>query len=308
MAKKWEIAGSLLLLAVFVAPVLSLAGSETKIYVDDDASGTMDGSSSNPYDTIGKALSHADENTEVHIRKGTYKENIEIPKGVEVYGSDEDDVTIKADDDNDPVVKMNHKTKINKVTIRDGKYGITVGKDDRASIIKCIIKKNDKDGIIIRPADTNDKYIVNISESEIKDNGRAGIYSEKRKLSLIENSIIDNDSDGVDLEAGAEAWIKGNKIKNNNGSGLKLTLDKSEIWTKSNTYYGNDHEGLEVNAYGEAGRIDIRKSKFYKNDRYGIAKIQRGEFASSIWDGFTVQSDVIFWENKIGIISNIIKL
>ncbi len=308
LAKKWEALGSLLLLAVFVIPVLSFAGHETKIYVDDDATGTEDGSYSNPYSTIGEALDNSDEDTEVHIRAGTYKENIEIPKGVEIYGSDKDDVTIKADNDNKSVVEMKHKTKIDKVTIRDGKYGIKVGKNDKATITNSVIKDNDKDGINIKEGETKSKRKVTVSDSEIKENGRAGIYSEKRRLVIIDNEIFDNGSDGIDIEKGSKAWIAGNRIKDNDGSGLKVVLDKSEVWTKNNTYRDNDREGVEVNAFGKPGKVGIKKSKFYKNDRWGMARIQRGNFSSSVWEWLIIEDDNKFWKNKTGDISPIIKL
>lgn len=308
LAKKWEILGSLLLLAVFVVPVLSFAGHETKIYVDDDATGVEDGSSSNPYSTIGEALDNSDENTEIHIRAGTYKENIEIPKGVEIFGSDKDDVIIKADDDDDPVIEMKHKTKIDNVTIKGGKYGIKIGKNSRVAITDCVIKDNKKDGIKIKRGDVKDKKKVSISGNEIKDNGRSGIYSEKRRLVIINNEILNNDSDGIDIEKGSKAWIEGNKVKDNDGSGIKVKLDKSEIWIKNNTLRNNNREGIEVNASGKPGTIEIKKSKLYKNDRYGIASVQRGDFSSSVWEGLIIKDNNKFWENKIGNISLIIKL
>lgn len=307
LSKKWELIGSLLLLAIFIVPAFSMAGND-KIYVDDDATGTEDGSSDHPYSTIKKALKQADENDEVHIRAGSYKENIEIPKGVAVYGSDKDEVTIKAKDENDPAVKMNHKTKLNKVTVKNGDYGVQVGKNDKISIIECVIKDSKKDGIYIKEGDIDDSRKVSITDSVIENNGRAGIYSEKRRLIIVDNEIINNDKDGIDISAGARTWINGNSIKNNNGSGLKLVLDGSENWIKRNTFRDNDREGIEVNALGNAGRIDIKDSRLYKNGRYGIVKVQRGNFAANVWDGLTIQSDNSFWENKFGDSSAIIKL
>lgn len=304
--KRNEIIGSILLLVVFVLPVLVLARQDEKIYVDAEASGAEDGSSGHPYKTIGKALNKADDNTEIHIAAGTYKENIEIPKGVEVYGSDKNDVIIQAKNDDEPVVVMKNKTKINKVTIKKGKHGIKVKEDSRASIIKCVIKDNDKDGIRISGGKADKKKEVSITDSVIKNNGRTGIFSETRRIVIMDNEITDNESDGIDLAAGTSAWIRGNLVKNNDGSGMKLILDSSNIWTKNNTYYGNEREGVEVNGFGKAGRIDLNKSKFYKNERYGIAKVQRGNFSSSIWNGFTVQNNNKYWMNKIGDISKII--
>lgn len=307
-ARKAEIIGSLLLLAVFILPFFLFASGCKKIYVDDNASGNQDGSSGHPYKTISAALKKADKNDEVHILPGFYKENIEIPEEVEVYGSDEDKVIIEAKDDNEPVVKMKHKTKIDKVTVKKGEYGIEVGKNDRASIIECVIKDNDRDGIKIKEGEIQDKYKVSVTESLIENNGKSGIYSQKRRIILIDNEILGNDRDGVDLEAGSKAWIEGNRMKDNDGSGLKLVLDRSEIWTKNNTYYDNRREGVEINAFGGTGRIDLNKSKFYKNGRYGITRVQRGKFALDVWRGVTIQANNLFWENKIGNISEVIKI
>ena len=71
-----------LLLAV---PVFVFGGSQT-IYVDKNASGSENGTAANPYHTLSKALKNADGGTEVSIKNGTYKENITIPKGVDVVG------------------------------------------------------------------------------------------------------------------------------------------------------------------------------------------------------------------------------
>ncbi len=302
--------GAILLVAALMFPSMSFAGTKD-IYVDDDASGTQDGSASHPYKTIWEAIKKAektDKNVEIHLASGTYKENIVVPKNTKIFGAGTDKVTIKSDDDDKAVVKLNHKSEINKVTIKGGRYGVLVDGDDRASIIECIIKDNRKDGIKIEPASVQEKYIVSITDSKIYDNGGSGIYSEKRQLSIINNEIINNDGDGIDIEGGSSAWIYKNQIKDNDKSGLKLTLDGSSIWTKNNTYRDNDREGIEVESYGGNGRIDIIKSKLYKNERYGISRVQRGNFSSSVWNGLTVQEDTTFWENVLGTLSCVIRV
>lgn len=300
--------GSLLLVAIFVLPVLSLAGHKDKLYVDDGASETQDGSASHPYKTISAALKKAGKNTEVHILPGTYKENIKIPSGVEVFGSSRKSVVIKAKDGGKPTVEMDNKTRIDNVTIKDGRYGVKIGTSDKASVTKCIIKNNKKDGINIKDGSADEKKKVTISESEIKENGRTGIYAEKRRVVIVDNDIANNGNDGIDLQKGAKAWVAGNRIKNNDGSGLKAVLDKSEIWTKNNSFRENKREGVEVNAYGEAGKIDINKSKFNDNKRYGIAKVLRGNAPMSVIGGFTVQGNNVFSGNKTGNISPAIRV
>jgi len=300
------------LLAVVISlsvllPIFAFSSHSSKIYVDNDASGDQDGSASHPYKTIGAAMDKADNDTEIHISKGTYKENVEIKKGVEIYGSDRDKVIIKAKHEKDAVIVMNDDTKINKVTIEEGRNGIWVEKKAGASIINCVIKDNKRNGIQIASDGTGKERQVYISDSLIKNNGDNGIYAGKRKLSITENEIIKNKADGLILEAGVSAWMADNSIRDNRFSGVKMTLDGSKIWTKNNSIRYNGREGIEVNFYGGAGRIDIAKSKIVSNNRYGIARVQRSNFANSaaLWGQNLTVSQSEFWGNKNGDISGI---
>ncbi len=300
--QKMEILGSALMLAIFVLPSLSFAGSRNDIYVDRNAKGKETGSASNPYHTISEALAHANSRTDVHIAKGEYVDNIEIPRGVNVYGTSDKEVVIKARNKNKVVVSMKDKTEINKVTIKDGKNGIWVKDNAKVSIIEVIVRDNEKDGIKIGEGKISDKEKVSITDSTITENGKSGIYSQKRRLVMIDNEITDNDNDGIDLAAGTKAWLEDNSFKDNRGSGVKLTLDGSEIWTKNNSMKKNGREGLEVNAYGKTGRIDINKSEIIGNENFGISRVQRAG-ALNVWGGFTVQDDTVIESNKLAAIS-----
>lgn len=295
-----------MLLIVFVGPIFAFAGSRKDVYVDGSKTGTEDGSVSNPYHTISEALVHSDKRTDVHVAKGTYKDNIEIPKGVRIFGSDVDDVIIQAKNKKKVVVSMKDDTEINKVTIEKGRQGIWVKEDAEVSIIKCTVKNNDKDGISIAKGSTKKKDAVSITDSIIKNNGRAGIFSQKRRLVLIDNEIVDNETDGLDLAFGSSAWIEDNNFKDNDGSGMKLTLDSSNIWIKSNSFRNNGNEGIEISAWGTAGRIDINKSKFNSNENYAIARINKAPISKSFWNGLTIQSNNVFEKSVKGSVSPVI--
>src|SRR3989344_7580776 len=115
-----------LCLGLFLAvPVFVFGGSET-IFVDKDADGTESGTEAHPYRTISKALRHADKGTKVQIKGGTYKENITIPKGVDILGksNNRDKVVIESDNDNQPTVTMKHDTALSHITIKGGRHGV----------------------------------------------------------------------------------------------------------------------------------------------------------------------------------------
>ncbi|MCX6765858.1 MAG: hypothetical protein NT136_02780, partial [Candidatus Moranbacteria bacterium] len=73
-----------------------------------------------------------------------------------------------------------------------------------------------------------------------------------------------------------------------------------------NSFSENKREGVEINSYGGAGRIDLHDSSIHGNDRWGIARVQRNHFNSSVWNGVTIRPDNRIYDNKFGTVSNII--
>jgi len=298
---------SVIALLLIIMPIFAFSSHKKDLYVNVKAGKIQNGSEAHPYKTIGKALDEADHKTEIHVAKGEYDENVTLKKGIKLLGDDKDNTIIKAKKDKWATVTMEGDSKIDGFTIKRGKRGVWVEGGAKASIIDCIVDYNKKDGIAIKGKDTKKSHQVVISKSEVRDNGQAGVYSTGARRVVIEDSeITDNKSDGIDLARGTSAWISKNKIKNNKGSGLKLTIDRSNIWTKNNSIRDNNREGLEISFFGQAGRINIAKSKIVDNDLYGIARIQRASFSSSLWSKYlTFDNRIKFWGNKRGNISRI---
>lgn len=279
MRKFWlskEVFFGLMVAFLFVAPLFVFGGSKV-VYVDKDAKGEEEGTHSKPYHSISKALKNAKGGTEVRIKNGTYEENITIPKDVKVFGDSEkrDKVIIESDDDDEATVTMKDDTEISHVTIKGGHYGVRIVEDAKAHIFDAVIKKSNRDGIHIKSAPRDKKHRVLIDDVEIKDNDRAGIFSEKRFIVLINSDILENGSDGIDFASGTKAWLEKNRFNDNKGSGAKLALDGASIFGKKNDFRHNKREGLEVAAYGATGTIELKKSEFVGNNRYGVARVAR---------------------------------
>lgn len=302
----------LAIFAVFMAilvilPTFAFSSKKNDLYVNTKASGEQDGSKNHPYKTIDQALSKASKNTQIHVSKGEYKENLTIKKGVKLLGENKDNTIIKAKKDKWATVFFKDNAEgdmeINGFTIKSGKQGVLVGKNVKASIINCIVKSNRGEGIYIEGNNTKKSNQVVISKTKVKDNGHSGIYSVGARRIVITNSeIIENKNDGIDLVRGTSAWIEGNSINSNKGSGLKLVVDGSDIWTKSNSIRKNKREGAEVSFYGGNGKINFSKSKIVENGRYGIARLQRTASANyTNWNkNLTWDEKVQFWGNTSG--------
>jgi hypothetical protein len=286
----------LICLAVFALvaiPAVVFGGSKT-VFVDKDASGSEDGTSSHPYHSIGKALDHVKDGTEVHVAKGTYKENITLPKGIKLIGKKKDRgaVVIDASNGERPAVTMKHDTELDHVTVVGGRHGVRVLESSKVVIYDVVVKNSNRDGIHIDSASRDKKYQAIISKTEIRNSDRAGIFSEKRNLVIVDSNVHDNKSDGIDLAGGMKAWVANSRFNNNKGSGVKLTLDGASVTLKSNSIRYNSREGVEVNAYGVAGFVGVNKSSLISNGRYGIARIARTNSAFGMFGGVALGTGV----------------
>lgn len=293
------------LFVLIFGPVVVL-GNAKSIYVDEDNKGTQDGSFNHPYRTISKALKNAKGETVVYVAKGTYKENVTLPKDVKLVGAKNmDDVVIKADNLDQPVITMKDDTEINKLTVVGGRHGVRVVEHAQAKIVRSVVKGSTRDGIHIDRGSRDKKEQVIIDKSVIKNNRMAGIYSDKRSLIVTNTDIIGN-GDGVDLIAEVKAWFADNRVLENRGSGFKLTIDGASFWSKDNSIRRNGREGAEINSYGAAGSIGFKKASFIDNGRYAIARVKRtqdGNFA-----GLTLTATNRYEGNRLGEISALLKV
>jgi parallel beta-helix repeat protein len=274
------------------------------IYADANASGDMDGSSEHPYKKIQDAIDKAAKNKkDVIVRKGIYAENITIKEDVEVVGENRDAVVIVAKDSKKAVVTMNDDTELQKVTVRGGEYGVLVEEDAHVSINKCDIEENKKDGVKVKEAEKEEKKQFEIFNSKLEGNGWNGIYAQERKSVIMDNEIIDNGRDGIELEKGSEAWIEDNSIRDNERDGIRLTLDGSGIYTRDNTFNSNGSDGIEVRGHGKSGVVSLEKSKFYNNEKYGIAQVMKQPNAAEKLEKGLKTKENKFYKNDKGRIS-----
>lgn len=311
MRKKQRIGAGIIaaMLVLLAVPAFGWAGGHDKWYVDDSASGTENGSASHPYKTLWQAIDKAGKGDTIFVAKGTYEENITIPKGVEIVGAGRNSVTIKADDKGDPTVVMKDGAKLQGVTVKNGRVGVYVRENAKASISDSDIINNKREGILIAKGERNESEKVSMVDVYVGGNGKTGIYARKRKVILLNSDVKDNSGDGVFFEAGVRGWVDDNSISENKFSGIVLHLDDADTTIASkNTIRGNGREGIEVNAAGGSGYISIRKSRISENGRYGIARVQRTSFSSSVWNGLTIEDNNNFFGNSFGNVSSIFRI
>ncbi len=279
------------------------------VYVDDDASGKMDGSEDYPFNKIQDAINLAsDKKKDVFIKEGVYEENLRLWEKIELTGEKRGKVVIIAKDKDEPVITMYNDSEIHKLTLMKGKYGVRVKGGSAVKISKCDIIQNKEDGIKAHAAKVKEKYQLEIYDSYISQNGKNGIYSERRKIVLEDTLIEDNDKDGIEVDKGSQVYIKQSRFKSNDGDGGKFYIDQSNITIKESTFRDNKREGLEIRAEGQNGSIYLEFVKFYNNKRWGIAKVEKAPFSEINWRSSFSFQGLTFWENKLGDFSYPIKI
>jgi len=272
-------------LFLLILPLFAVGGTRT-IHVDSDASGEEDGSYEHPYGTISEALDAADDGDEVYVHDGRYRENIVVPKGVAVKGNEKgrDRVVIDGDrDDDEPTVEMRNRSSLSFVTVEDGRYGILVREDAKAKLYRVTVSGSEDDGIHAETAPTSTSRRLYAEDVEVKESGRAGIFSESRYVVLVDCYVHENGTDGIDFLGGTKAWLEDTRSDRNGGSGWKVVVDGSSIWSKDNLFRHNGHEGVLAESYGSDGAFGVKKSETVGNGRFGIALIARNDAATGMW-------------------------
>ncbi|MBD3299758.1 MAG: hypothetical protein GF347_00210 [Candidatus Moranbacteria bacterium] len=311
--KGFSVLGAVVFLSALVFSITSYvrAGDDHVIYVSRNVNGgERTGEKDNPFESIQRAIDKAyNEDKDVIILPGYYfQSDLTIKEGVSVDGIDPQKTYVSARNTDDTVFKMEHKTELLNISVMEGERGVLIKEDARALIWNCRVTKNEKDGIKIKKADVKDKKKVTISESVIDFNGWNGIYSEKRAFYLKNNLIYHNDGDGAEIAKKSKGYIEDTDFKKNDGVGLKLTIDESEIGIEDCNFKNNEKSGLEVRSKGDSGYIGLEEdNKIKDNEDYGISRINEDcDCEENYWnERLFIDDDTDFDDNEDGDISRI---
>lgn len=278
------------------------------LFVDDsNVTGTEDGSEANPYSTISEALSNAGEDDNVFINDGTYIEHIEVPGGVSLIGESKKGVIIDGGDKG-TVVTLNHHSDLKKLTIKGGRTGIKVVPRAGVEVKNVVIKKADKDGVVLEgdsKTRNNDKYKREFSDCTITDNGSKGMYIKKSWMTIEDCEVTDNDEEGIDIRRDVKATIKNNDLKGNGEGNIESKLDDSKITISGNKISGAGASGIALQSYsGDSGDISIEDNTIKNSKAYGIRCLvmnhrPKGGFSSGI-----SLSENSYESNKLGVFSS----
>lgn len=169
------------------------------------------------YTSIQEAVNNALEGSTIYVKRGEYKEIIEIKKGINLIGEDKESTIINpiSGDNKYAVLLSGSSSTIRNFTIKNGGKGIYTSAirviSDGNEIVDCIIYDTPV-GIAIF---SSNNTIDNCSFIECKDEGIALIGSSiECKNNRILNSIFSGNCDGIELQYSSDNIIYNCKFYN----------------------------------------------------------------------------------------------
>jgi parallel beta-helix repeat protein len=239
----------------------SVQADDYDIYVDADHDGDEKGDEDDPYKTIAKAISEADDDDEIYIEKGDYEEDLTIDKELQFFGDDLEDVIIEGE------IEIKKNVEITKLTI-DGNIIIKSGAD---VIFDNIVVEN-------APKTAIDAYEGNgeivVKNSTIKHAGTKGFYIQKGRDVIITGcNVYKNEEEGLDLRINVDGTVSGNNIYENGESGIEFIVADSSLVIKNNSIKNNGSSGVAAQFYKDnedEGEISIISNTATGNDKFGL--------------------------------------
>lgn len=242
----------------------NIAGAASyDFYVDDSCGDEREGSEDKPFCDIADALEKAGSGDKIYVKDGTYKENVSLPKGVELFGKSENRVVIQG------YVEMADKTKLENLTVSGSNFNVRIKKDADAEIDGCTIKEAKRVGIQTEIGGGK----LQIKNSKIRDGARGIYVQEGKTIEISGNEIYDNAEEGLDIRARVKGDISNNSIYGNGESGIELIVGKSELSIKSNSIKNNGSSGIANQFYAQwskEGKIIINSNTLSGNKKFGI--------------------------------------
>ena len=165
------------------------------------------GSGSGNYSSIQAAIEDASPGDIIFIYIGTYHENVEIDKSIELRGEEKNLTIIDGGNNDHTIAIYADNVKINGFTIQNGYfYGISIDSFNYSIISNNKILKN-YDGINLRYSNNNI-----ISNNIILDNQWSSIKVYKSKNNEIKDNVFSNNSQGLGIYSSNNTIVTGNSF------------------------------------------------------------------------------------------------
>jgi nitrous oxidase accessory protein len=223
---------------------------------------TVDANGGAMYARVQDAINAANDGDTINVAAGTYNENVNVNKSVNLVGAGEDVTIVNASDPNDHVIKVTvDYVNVSGFTIKGatGGAGIYLDAVNYANISNNIALNN-SEGISL--AFSSDNTLINNKAL----NSGIGIHLHKSSNNNLIDNNASNNIDGIYARLGINNTLAGNYVLTNSIYGIGLEQTSSYI---------------------------LKKNSIMKNGQYGIT-----EFSGSVSNNFT--DNIVSFNNFAG--------
>lgn len=212
------------------------------------------------YSTIQAAIEQKNCAT-ILVAAGVYKGGLKINRRLELRGEGAEKTIIDGRGQQEPAISIELEDpkaavlivgfKVTHGEVRGStKGGVWIGGSSRATLKDNVITQNSA-GVQIW-----DSTQVILENNTISENEGEGVFaSGESQLQLRSNQITKNNGDGVSLQVAAEALITGNQIIENTGDGITI-WESSRATVEQNTIQTNWLQGISVGGSAQAAISD----------------------------------------------------
>ena len=266
----------LVVLFLFLGSCVRAAGYD--FFVDARSAETAeDGGEQFPWKTIAAATNYIENNglkgKTVFVKNGTYAESVALSGNTKLIGESESGTVVDADGKNNAVNFFSTASEIKNLTLKNAEAtNVIVDKKSKATISHCTIEKAGKYGIEVKESTATEKYKFTVENSTVSDSGSQGVYILRRKISLTNNEIFDNEEEGIDLHQNVKGKVSGNHTHGNHESGVESILSGASLTLRGNKVENNHTQGITVQIYSasKGGKVKISGNTIEGNSDYGI--------------------------------------
>lgn len=221
------------------------------------------GSGTGNYSIIQSAIENSSDGDIINVYNGTYYENLEINKKINLIGENKSTTIIDGSGIDDVITIIADNTTVTNLTIQNSGYifpraginvssnynilsgndilnnyyGFTLFQAKSNIISENMISNNDHCGIYMSGSSNN---IIRRNAIEYHKYNGIGIYDASNTNNITENSITHNDFCGINIYTSSNNKITGNTITDNN-VGIHVPPDKYENHILDNTFSNNEN-------------------------------------------------------------------
>jgi parallel beta-helix repeat protein len=189
------------------------------------------------YPTIQSAIDAASSGNTIHVKSGTYNENLVIDKQITLIGENRANTIITAETDNPTITITTNNVTVTGFTISGSNTGVYIVTDN------CTLTNNtieDCSTGIYTNSSTESRYYINIIDNTVKDNAEAGIIFEGKPFMFnVTGNTITGNGYGVRATDSYRCLIQNNTITANNvgvdAAGIRLDIMNNNLTDNTET-------------------------------------------------------------------------